>query len=113
MRVCCRLITELISVCHHIHHSKSFTVIITVICPLIAFFRLQAQKEGFAHKLISAQRAVLAQYPAQLGPTPTSVAGLCVPAVLPATTAHKGPATSLSSLAPLASTVLMVDPKQP
>lgn len=74
-------------------------------------FPLQAQKEVYAHQLITAQREVRAQCPAQLGPIPTSLASQCVPAVLLATTVQRGPTTSPGSLAPLDSTALMVDLK--
>lgn len=73
-------------------------------------FPLQAQKEAFVHQLITAQRVVQAQCPAQLGPTPTSLASQCVHAVWLATTVQKGLRTSPTSLAPLDFIALMVDP---
>lgn len=74
-------------------------------------FPLQAQKEDFVRRLITARRVVQAQCPAQLGPSPTLPASQPAPAAQQATTVQERPTSSPSFLAPLDSTVLMVSDK--
>lgn len=101
------LITELMGVYHRIHHNKGFAVIIPVTNQVV--FPLQAQKEVLVHQLITARRVLQAQCPAQLGPTPTSLASRRVPAVPLDTSVPRGLTTSPSFLAPLDSIAPMVD----
>ncbi|KAF3847745.1 hypothetical protein F7725_020773 [Dissostichus mawsoni] len=75
--------------------------------------KLQAQKEVFAHKLITALRVVRARCHAQLEPTPSSQANQCVPAALLATTVQRRLETSPSPPVPLVSTAPTVDSPKP
>lgn len=87
-----------------LHRDKDFLVIMSV----IQIVTVQAQKEDFAPRLISARRVVQAQCLAQPGPIPTLPASQSAPAAQQATTAQEWPTSSPSFLVPLDSTVLMV-----